>query len=63
MSTYCSASLVVVQIHFFSQVAATLARVNELAREFKAKTNIIRTAAPFPIAHAGYAAGLGIGLR
>lgn len=63
VDTYSSSGLVVVQIHFLSQIAATFTGIDEFAGEFEAETNVVRTTTPFPVAYTSYAAGLGIGLR
>lgn len=48
-NTYNSAGFIVVQIHFLAKSATTFTGVNEFAREFKSKSNVIRTTTPFPV--------------
>lgn len=50
------------QIHFLAQIASTLAGIDEFTREFETESNIVRAAAPFPIAHSSNAASLMIRL-
>lgn len=51
--TYRSSGFVVVKVHLLAQIATSFAGVDKFSREFKAETNIVRAAAPFPVAHSG----------
>lgn len=52
--TYHSASFVVMQIHLLPERPAPLAGIDELPAELDPVTDVVRAAAPFPVADAGH---------
>lgn len=60
--TYRTTRLIVVQIHFLAEIASTFAGIDKFTREFETESNVVRAAAPFPIAHSSNATSLMIRL-